>query len=639
MKFRILRGETISSIPPVDGLSIVGSAPAVRIETDERAIVFDSPRGNRVVVVGTMVGRRKPCGRLTSIETVRGFIGEMVAETPAPRWARRYEGDAVIFCLSARGVVTVSGDRFFKRDIYVQQEDGVDCLVSDLELLPFSPAVQGYDQAALAHTLTYYGHRPPKKHTIYRSVRRLSPGDVASVSSDGMTVANSPFEPIPTREYSSEDHDRYYEAFLDYLATAGSDAGNSLFLSSGWDSTSILAGLVKVFGPRKVTGVTGRMLYSERSGNCNRFEIERAAAIAEHYGVRLHHVDLDYVSSGPDWVERVQGLFKAHNIQSQTGLNHARLAHGASEVADGLPLFAGEISDGAHNLGFSQYVTMFHPTQGFREYSDKMAAYLFGPTFTRELLADRHGDDHVFNLFMSQAGDTLFDQPAEGRGGRMRQQLVSFFLRNGRRPLWSGRNNKMLTGAGLDSYTDEMASTYFQGVEESDPDTLYSWYLNLYNSFHWQGSTVSTIQKMADHFGMPAHNPYWDGGLQDLFWSMPESWGRGLNLKPTKYPLKRMMEEKLDFPMHLQKGPHSYTYDVDPDFNHSFELMHYSRLKELAVPTLQKKEYHDLLSPDVFDLDYLDGIVDAYVRGDEQRGARLNDLVSIWLMSQSGWYR
>ncbi|MDG2240290.1 MAG: hypothetical protein P8L30_08805 [Longimicrobiales bacterium] len=638
-KFRILHGPGTSSIPPTAGLTTISATGDLRVEAGPQARLFEFSDGLKILAVGTLVGRRTESGRLVSIESQRAFLSGLVRDLPPARWAGQIEGDLVLCAIKADGVVTLSGDRFFKRDVYLQQGKGIVCLASDLDLLPTNPAASGYDQSALAHTLTYYGHRPPKKHTIYNSVRRLSPGDIASVDQDGLHVANTPFDPVPTREYTEEDHGRYYEAFLDYLATAGSGGGNALFLSSGWDSTSILAGLVKVFGPRKVTGVIGRMTYSERSGNCNRFEIERAAAIAEYYGVRLHHVDLDYVDSGPDWIERVQGLFKAHNIQSQTGLNHARLAHGASEVAGDLPLFAGEISDGAHNLGFSQYVTMFHPTQGFREYSDKMAAYLFGPTFTRELLADRHSDDHVFNLFMSQAGDTLFDQPAEGRGGRMRQQFVSFFLRNGRRPLWSGRNIKMLTGAGLDSYTEEMASTYFQGVEDSDPDTLYSWYLNLYNSFHWQGSTVITIQKMADHFGMPAHNPYWDGGLQDFFWSMPESWGRGLDLKPTKYPLKRMMEEKLDFPMHLQKGPHSYTYDVDPDFNHNFELMHYSRLKELAVPTLQKKEYHDLLSPEVFDLEYLDGVVDAYVRGEEQRGAQLHDLVSIWLMSQSGWYR
>ena len=357
-----------------------------------------------------------------------------------------------------------------------------------------------------------------------------------------------------------------------------------------------------------------------------------------HYGVRLKMVDLDYVNSGPDWIERVQDTFRAHNIQSQTGLNHARLAHGASEVAPGAPLFAGEISDGAHNLGFSQYVTVFHPTQGFREYSDKMAGYLFSPTFTHELLNRRHKQDAVFQFLTGRAGETIFDEAKEGHGPCMRQMLVSFFLRNGRMPLWSGRNIRMLTPQGVEAYTDEMTSTYFKGIEDSEPEELYSWYLSLYNSFHWQGSTVITIQKMADMFGLPAHNPYWDGAIQDLLWSMPESWGRGLNLTPTKYPLKVMMEHKLDFPMHLQKGPHSYTYDVDPTFNHSFELMHHSSLGLLAKKILNDKPYHEVLSPETFNLEYIDGVVDRFLGGEEQSGMALNDLVSVWLLCQTGWY-
>ena len=35
---------------------------------------------------------------------------------------------------------------------------------------------------------------------------------------------------------------------------------------------------------------------------------------------------------------------------------------------------AGEISDGVHNFGFSQFLTIFHPSLEFREYADKMAS-------------------------------------------------------------------------------------------------------------------------------------------------------------------------------------------------------------------------------------------------------------------------
>ena len=59
------------------------------------------------------------------------------------------------------------------------------------------------------------------------------------------------------------------------------------------------------------------------------------------------------------------------------------------------------MSDGAHNFGFSQYVSIFHPASlDFREYSDKMASYLFGPTFLNEMHNGDHANDPVWkNLF------------------------------------------------------------------------------------------------------------------------------------------------------------------------------------------------------------------------------------------------
>jgi hypothetical protein len=636
-RFRVLSGANlVRSSKPI--LTPALELEGLRVETETDVLHTTSPGGAHVFVVGTLVGRRDAAGRIHTLENPRAFVGSIVDDHAPSTWRQQYDGDAVMITVTQDGTVTVTGDPFFKRDVYVQKSDQGVTLAGDLAMVPDDPARDGYDPAALAHMLTYYGHRPPKQHTIYRSVRRLGIGDVATLKSGTLNVQQTPFVPVPTEEYSDHSLNRYTDAFLDYLASAGSSEGNSVFLSSGWDSSSILAGLVHVFGRKRVTAVTGRMLYSERSGNCNRFEMERAQKIAEHFDVPLHIVDLDYVNGGPDWIERVRDTFRDHNIQSQTGLNHARLAHGAAHVNPGLPLFAGEISDGAHNLGFSQYVTIFHPTQAFREYGDKMASYLFGPTFLREFLENRHNEDAVYRIFRDRNANLVFDEPVADAGDRKRQMLVSFFLRNGRMPLWSGRNVRMLTPDGLAGYTEEMSKAYLSGFEKYDATTVYSWYLHLYNSFHWQGSTVSTVQKMGDHFGLPAHNPYWASGIQQFLQAMPESWGRGLDLMPTKYPLKRMLREKLGFPMHVQVGPHSYTYDVDPTFNHSFELMHHSRLGPYAKQILSKKPYHQLLQSEWFNLSYIDEIVDTFVAGKEQRGTALNDLVSVWLLCQTGWY-
>ena len=119
---------------------------------------------------------------------------------------------------------------------------------------------------------------------------------------------------------------------------------------------------------------------------------------------------------------------------------------------------------------------------------------------------------------------------------------------------------------------------------------------------------------------------------------MPESWGRGLELKPTKYPLKWMLEHYIDFPLHLQVGPHSYLYDVDPSFSHAAEIMHGSAFVPYFKNLLRPHPYRDLLSPEIFDMAYIDGVVDHYLNGIETRGAEMNDLAAICWLAAVGWY-
>jgi hypothetical protein len=78
---------------------------------------------------------------------------------------------------------------------------------------------------------------------------------------------------------------------------------------------------------------------------------------------------------------------------------------------------------------------------------------------------------------------------------------------------------------------------------------------------------------------------------------MPEDWGRGLDLNPTKYPLKKMLKDKIDYPYDYQKGAHSYTYDVDHSFSHAQEVYCYSALVEdfdNNLPLFAKNELYFL---------------------------------------------
>src|SRR5512143_186698 len=126
------------------------------------------------------------------------------------------------------------------------------CVATDLSLMPEPPAKDGYDQAALVHALCVYGYRSPKMHTPYRAVRRLGVRETIGINDGRIVLKTEPFRPIPTGSFSERDLEQYAEILLEAIRIRGSRHGNVVYLSSGWDSTSILACLVHLFGSRKV---------------------------------------------------------------------------------------------------------------------------------------------------------------------------------------------------------------------------------------------------------------------------------------------------------------------------------------------------------------------------------------------------
>jgi hypothetical protein len=266
-----------------------------------------------------------------------------------------------------------------------------------------------------------------------------------------------------------------------------------------------------------------------------------------------------------------------------------------------------------------------------------MASYLYGPTFLSLLLQGKHADDPIWTMFRQRAGGLKFDEPAADPAGRTRQFLSSFFLRGTRMPLCSLENSAFLSASGRRSYADTMEKKYLDvAAREVRPETLYSWYLHLYNSFHWQGSTVATLAATTEAHGLRCALPFYDGALQDFLSAMPESWGRGLDFKNTKYPLKWMLQNRIKYPMHLQVGPHSYLYDVDPTFSHTAELLFGSSLGTVFKERLRSKAHESWFASDVFDQGYVNRIVTRYLSGEEFRGGEMNDVLLVGLLASMG---
>lgn len=621
--------EVLQSVYSHDDLHIQGASLPFR---------WQASSGDTFHLFGAIIGFRQPDGTLAPPSLLTAELARLEDPDRIPE----VEGRFIVVRVNGGGVCEVWADRFGRADVYWQVIEGGIVLATSLDLLPVAKGGASLDSVGLAHALTVYGSRPAKKHTLYAGVRRLGVNQGIRIAYGKPELLHRKFIPssvVPS--YQERDLHRYADSFLEAIRARASKDGNVVYLSSGWDSTSILAALVHIFGNRKVRAVIGQMRYSDRTGVINQFEIDRARAVADYFRVRLDIVDLDYRSNAPAFLSDVGGLFRAHQFANFAGFNHWKLAEGASKVSCGSEaVFVGEMSDGAHNLGFSQFTTIFHPASlDFREYSDKMASYLFGPTFLRQLQKGAHEQDPIWQLFRQRSPNAIFDSPAKDERSVGKQLLASFFLRGARMPLYSLENARLLTGAGREIYSSESERTYLDEVADAvGPDTLYACYLHLYNSFHWQGATVSTLEYTAEAHGLRCVLPFHDGAVIDFLSAMPESWGRGLDLNPTKYPLKWMLKNRIDYPNHLQVGPHSYIYDVNPNFTLIGEILYASALAEQFKSIFSKGVLIDKLDPAVFDVDYIDNIVKRYLRDEEFCGGELNDLAALAMQSLIGVY-
>lgn len=439
---------------------------------------------SRFIVLGSIVGLRDTNGTIEG----RPRLEDLKAALENPSKVKMVEGSFVVFCLSGDGSGQVWSDQFGRVDIYFQKKDEEVFIASGLNFLPVS---RGYDcdidHVGMMQAMYIYGGRPAKKHTWYKSVKRLGVSEILNWNSNcELYPLRNPKPDIKIQQYvEPQSLIRYSDIFIEAIRARASKQGNVVFLSSGWDSTAILATLVHLFGKSKTRAVIGRMKYSDRSGVCNQFEMERAIAMADYFGIRLDVVDLDYRSGITNLKDKLDNTYRAQQFTSLTGFNHWMLAEfAASTSSGGEVVFAGEMSDGAHNFGFSQYASVFHPNSyDFREYSDKMATYLFGPTFLDVLIKNGQDKDPVWNFFKSTKPNDFLEPLAESEPLIKKQFLTSFFLRAGRMPL-ARNNSKLLTEFGKQELEDVSFDTYLkEAADNLNGKNLYSTYLKLYNSF------------------------------------------------------------------------------------------------------------------------------------------------------------
>ena len=618
---------TINSQSYKPELPIIYSKNNLIFETNSLINRWTSSDGSLFFLIGEIIGFRNN----------NGFNNKNIdfQKLESKEEIKNFEGRFLVINISEKNEINLYNDHFGRLDVYWHHSETNQSLFISSKF-NFKSHANDFelDQTALAQVLSIYGGRPLKKQTLDKNVKRLGVGESLKFIQNKVIIEKNEFTPRKTFPKSDFNKlESYSKIFIDSVKARASDTQNIIFLSSGWDSTSILAVLVHLYGPDKIDCIIGRVKYSKRSGIINQFELDRAEKIADYFKVRLHVVELDYTGNVEDIIKEAKPFIKGQMFGNFTAIGHYLLAKGAKKIAlENASVFVGEISDGAHNFGFSQYFSIFHHKSfAFREYSDKMASYLFGPTFLEVLTEDNYKDDPVWKLFQLYNENTKFEKLAKGRDNIALQFLSTLFLSGGRIPLYSHLNNKKLFNEeSADKFFNENKKNYLDEFKgKIKPESLYSIYIYLYHSFHWQGGTVSTFEYMCDAFDLRCRLPFLDIKLIDFLSTMPESWGRGLDINNTKYPLKWMLANKIDYPMELQSGPHSYIYDIDPSFSHTSELVNASSIKDLYIKELSKKSFIEKLDSKHYNTEYINDIINRYSSGEEMKGEDLNHIFNL----------
>lgn len=631
-RFRVCSArESFSAAGEVGaGLDVIALTASVRLEGTRPTHQWISTCGARFFVFGKVHGRRLQDKRIVAFDSERASDLAILEDLQT---VSEIEGRFAIIRLDPDDTCSIWTDAYGRIDVYFKSSDNNSFVASEIDLLELQNNETEFDEIGLAHSLVIYGGRPAKRHTWFRSVRRLGVGDVITVRHALLETSARTFVPAKANaSFGDVELNRYTDTLLEAVRARMSATDNVVYLSSGWDSTALLACLVHLDGPQNVRAVIGRMRYSDQSGVINQFEIDRAQAIAEYFKIDLEVVELDYRADGDEVLDEARPFLRNHHFANMAAMNHWRLAREVAKSAGPqTQIFSGEMSDGAHNLGFSQFVSIWHPaSNGFREYGDKMRSYLFGPTFL-ELAQSRQQDSCPAWGFVRHLNSTTrFDVACEDSQGLIEQILGSFFLTSKRLPFASRRNHLLLTPSGQDRHYSESLVTYISEVARvTDASSIYATYLHLYNSFHWQGGTVQTLEYTASAFGLSLMNPFHDQSVIELLSQAPEDWGRGLELRPTKYPLKWMLTHRIDYPLHLQVGPHAYTYDVQPGFSLIGELLYRSGLTPRFKHSLMSELFLQGIDSEVFNVSYMMQLAQAFNDDAVLTGGELNDLASI----------
>jgi hypothetical protein len=558
-------------------------------------------------------------------ENAAVHIAALVSSHGIDRLSEHLEGSYVCCWLDlAKNTAGLLGDALNRVSVYYTNLG--DRFTISTNLQDVASRSDGLDQLSL-YSYLLLGYNTGRD-TFYRNVKKLASDESFLFNSSGITL-QSKTVPKKIEPYTAKDLQRYDNLFTTAVNSRAA-ASNVIMNSGGWDSTSILYKLSECQPKGAVSAAVFDIVLPDGQ-SFNRYEVDKTIRIGKYYGIETERTVIDYSDKSliDYWNSHTEHL---RNNHTYFWLHHLKIADdiGKSANAD-TRVFNGEGSDSIHNFGFSQFISVNFDNIQLREMADKAKNYLYSPSFFESIGKQECLDDEVLSFFQQYHGkERFFDVAQLDNQARRERYFEAFVLSSSRVPFAKWQMDSIARNKLQRDYAQHLNTKYFHDViEQCRPGTLYYWLLQLYRRFHFNSYQMTIMETVLKPHSLHGALPFMDSQLLDYMYRMPEDWGRSLELRTTKYPLRFLAEHEWNIPLHIlmEKGPHSYIAEGDKKWSYSggnwnitCEIMFKSALVPYFRSVLSRAKLEDIFNPDLFDVERLHAMITNYVAGEERTG-------------------
>lgn len=99
-----------------------------------------------------------------------------------------------------------------------------------------------------------------------------------------------------------------------------------------------------------------------------------------------------------------------------------------------------------------------------------------------------------------------------------------------------------------------------------------------------------------------------------------------------------MLKKFYNYPDYLQTGPHSYLYDVNPNWNVNKEILFKTEARKILLNEKKIKDFLKILDPKYFDIGYIKKNL-KYFKNKQADKTDLLLLINIMGIINIGWYK